>query len=166
MQLTTKGRYAVTAMLDLAFHCDSGPVPLADIAHRQCISLSYLEQLFAQLRRQQLVRSIHGPGGGYCLEKEAGEISIAAVIAAVNERVDTTCCRGDKNCQEENRCLTHDLWEDLSEEIHEFLNGINLANAMMRRGVCQVAARQHARCEQKATVAVEPSSLTVDSFGG
>lgn len=142
MRLTTKGRYAVTAMLDLALHGANGPIPLADIARRQCLSLSYLEQLFGRLRRQNLVHSVHGPGGGYRLGMEPMHISISDVIIAVDERVDTTQCRGTKNCQAGTPCLTHDLWEGLSRQIYDFLDDINLAEVMERQTVREVAARQ------------------------
>src|SRR3990172_1124901 len=142
MRLTTKGRYAVTAMLDLALHDTHEPVALADIAQRQGISLSYLEQLFARLRKQGLVESSRGPGGGYRLGHPAAEISVANVISAVDEKVDATRCGGKMNCQGEVRCLTHDLWSDLSGQIHEFLNNISLAQLVARRGVQEVAARQ------------------------
>ncbi len=142
MRLTTKGRYAVTAMLDLAFHDGSGPITLADIAERQGISLSYLEQLFARLRRSTLVNSVRGPGGGYVLARGGDEIRVAEVIAAVDERVDTTRCGGDHNCQNNERCLTHDLWNDLSDRIHEYLNEISLKDLMAQRGTRQVAQRQ------------------------
>ena len=115
MRLTTKGRYAVTAMLDLAIHQGHGPIALADIAHRQGISLSYLEQLFAKLRKRSLVTSVRGPGGGYNLARAAAEIHVAEVIAAVDESVDTTRCGGSLNCQENGPCLTHDLWHELSD---------------------------------------------------
>ena len=142
MRLTTKGRYAVTAMLDLAIHHDQGPVTLADIARRQGISLSYLEQLFAQLRKRGLVRSSRGPGGGYRLGRPAMEIAVVDVIAAVDESVDATRCGGMENCQGDARCLTHDLWHDLSKQIHDFLGGIDLAQLVERRRVREVAARQ------------------------
>ena len=142
MRLTTKGRYAVTAMLDLALHHDQGPVTLADIARRQGISLSYLEQLFSQLRRRGLVQSTRGPGGGYRLGRGAEEIAVVDVIGAVDESVDATRCGGMENCQGEARCLTHDLWHDLSRQIHDFLSGIDLAQLVERRRVREVAARQ------------------------
>ncbi len=142
MRLTTKGRYAVTAMLDLALHHDRGPVALADIAGRQGISLSYLEQLFALLRKKGLVASIRGPGGGYQLGRPAREIAIADVIQAVDERVDATRCAGGQNCQDEERCLTHDLWQDLSKRIYQFLSEIDLAEMVERSNVRRVAARQ------------------------
>lgn len=144
MRLTTKGRYAVTAMLDLAVHHSEGPVALADISERQGISLSYLEQLFAKLRKTGLVASTRGPGGGYNLNKDAAEIAIADVIAAVDEAVDATRCGGSKNCQGEVRCLTHDLWEDLSEQIRNFLNGVSLADLVNRHSIREVVSRQDA----------------------
>lgn len=142
MKLTTKGRYAVTAMLDLALHDGEGPVALSDIATRQGISLSYLEQLFARLRKRGLVKSVRGPGGGYRLAREACDIAVSDVIWAVDELVDATRCGGRENCQREERCLTHDLWEDLSRQIRDFLNGIDLAQLVERRRVREVAARQ------------------------
>lgn len=142
MKLTTKGRYAVTAMLDLAIHDTAGPVALADIAQRQGISLSYLEQLFARLRKRGLVRSVRGPGGGYQLGRKAGRIAVSDVIWAVDEMVDATRCAGRENCQGEERCLTHDLWHDLSQQIRDFLSGIDLAELVERRRVREVAARQ------------------------
>jgi Rrf2 family iron-sulfur cluster assembly transcriptional regulator len=142
MRLTTKGRYAVTAMLDLAIHHDQGPVTLADIARRQAISLSYLEQLFAQLRKRGLVRSSRGPGGGYRLGRGANDIAVVDVIGAVDESVDATRCRGLENCQGDARCLTHDLWQDLSKQIHDFLGGIDLGQLIERRRVREVAERQ------------------------
>ena len=142
MKLTTKGRYAVTAMLDLAIHHDSGPVTLADIARRQGISLSYLEQLFALLRKRELVTSVRGPGGGYRLGRQADGIAVVDVIAAVDETVDATRCGGRENCQGEERCLTHDLWQDLSKQIYDFLSAIDLAQLVERQRVREVAARQ------------------------
>lgn len=145
MRLTTKGRYAVTAMLDLAIHHEDGPVALADIARRQGISLSYLEQLFAQLRKNSLVMSTRGPGGGYRLGRDGKHIAVVDVITAVDESVDATRCQGKENCQGEERCLTHDLWRDLSRQIREFLSGIDLAQLVERQRVREVAARQEER---------------------
>ncbi|MFK7865009.1 MAG: Fe-S cluster assembly transcriptional regulator IscR [Pseudohongiellaceae bacterium] len=142
MRLTTKGRYAVTAMLDLALHKQKGPVSLADISQRQAISLSYLEQLFSKLRKSSLVNSIRGPGGGYVLKREAGDIFIAEIIDAVNESVDTTKCQGAGDCQGGETCLTHYLWEDLSEQIHNFLEGISLAQLVAKREVIDIAKQQ------------------------
>jgi len=142
MRLTTKGRYAVTAMLDLAMHHECGPVSLSDIATRQGISLSYLEQLFAQLRKRGLVASTRGPGGGYRLGQAAATIAVSDVILAVDESVDATRCGGRENCQDDARCLTHDLWFDLSSRIHTFLHDIDLAQLVERSRVREVAARQ------------------------
>lgn len=132
MRLSTKGRYAVTAMLDLALHSDKGPVTLADISVNQGISLSYLEQLFANLRNKQLVRGIRGPGGGYFLAKPTADISIADIICAVDEWVEFTRCGGRENCHEGKRCLTHALWNELSDEIFTFLSKITLAELVER----------------------------------
>lgn len=142
MRLTTKGRYAVTAMLDLALHREKGPVSLADISQRQAISLSYLEQLFSKLRKCSLVNSIRGPGGGYILNREADRIFIAQIIDAVNESVDTTKCQGAGNCQDGEICLTHYLWSDLSQQIHHFLEGISLADLVAKREVKDIAVHQ------------------------
>lgn len=127
MKLTSKGRYAVTAILDIALHASQGPVTLADISERQKISLSYLEQLFAKLRRKGIVKSVRGPGGGYQLGLECEEIAIGMIISAVNENISATKCQGKGNCQGGVRCLTHSLWEALSDRIEDFLNGITVA---------------------------------------
>lgn len=142
MKLTTRGRYAVTAMLDLALHSASGPTSLSDISKRQDISLSYLEQLFAKLRRNDLVKSVRGPGGGYLLSRCGSKINVADIISAVNETTDATNCGGKASCQGGEPCLTHDLWEDLSGQIHRFLSGISLAGLMERRAVVEVHRRQ------------------------
>ena len=145
MRLTTKGRYAVTAMLDLALHFDDGPITLADISQRQGISLSYLEQLFAKLRRKGLVDSTRGPGGGYRLSRVPNEIPVADVILAVDEKLETTRCGGLGNCQDDERCLTHDLWTELSDQIYQFLSGISLGDLVSRQTIQDVAARQDGR---------------------
>lgn len=142
MKLTTKGRYAVTAMLDLAINGRDGTVSLGDIAARQDISLAYLEQLFTRLRRHELVTSTRGPGGGYRLGRTPAEISIAAIVAAVDEPLDSTRCSGERDCQKGERCLTHQLWEDLNTHIHQFLASVSLADMMARHDVQRVAARQ------------------------
>lgn len=142
MRLTTKGRYAVTAMLDLALHSDQGPVSLADISQRQGISLSYLEQLFAKLRRQKLVTSVRGPGGGYRLAATTVSISVAQVVDAVSESLDATRCEGKGDCQQGSVCLTHYLWEDLSAQIHKFLSDISLADLVERGDIRAVSLRQ------------------------
>lgn len=140
MRLSTKGRYAVTAMLDLALHGNQGPVTLADISVNQGISLSYLEQLFAALRGKQLVRGVRGPGGGYFLAKSSADITIADIICAVDEWVEFTRCGGHENCQDGQRCMTHTLWNELSEEIFDFLSGISLADLVERGSKSQSAA--------------------------
>ncbi len=130
MKLTTKGRYAVTAMLDVALKDQKSPVSLADISERQGISLSYLEQLFSKLRRAGLVKSVRGPGGGYLLGRNAEDINVAEVILAVNEVLDATRCSGKANCQDGRACLTHNLWQDLSDQIQNFLSSISLASVL------------------------------------
>jgi Rrf2 family iron-sulfur cluster assembly transcriptional regulator len=142
-------------MLDLAIHHGSGPIALADIARRQGISLSYLEQLFSRLRKQSLVSSVRGPGGGYNLARSASEIHVAEVISAVDENVDTTRCAGAHNCQDSGPCLTHDLWQDLSTRIYEYLDRISLQDLVDRKGVQDVAKRQDQRGRD----------LRVDNFG-
>ncbi|WP_370977956.1 Fe-S cluster assembly transcriptional regulator IscR [Agaribacterium sp. ZY112] len=159
MRLTTKGRYAVTAMLDLALHANQGPVSLADISKRQHISLSYLEQLFAKLRQNALVKSVRGPGGGYRLEGAAESIFVAQIIDAVNESVDATNCNGGGDCQGGEVCLTHYLWSDLSAQIHAFLSGISLASLVARQEVREVADRQN-RNEGLNVPELETISLT------
>ena len=142
MKLTSKGRYAVTAMLDVTIHAISGPVSLADISERQGISLSYLEQLFSRLRKQGLVTSVRGPGGGYRLGRCSAKIAVADVISAVNESVDATKCAGKGNCQDGEQCLTHSLWEGLSQRIEEFLQNISLSELVAKRDVKEVSKRQ------------------------
>src|SRR5918992_1804477 len=126
MRLTTKGRFAVTAMVDLALHDAGGPVTLAEISSRQKISLSYLEQLFGKLRRHELVDSVRGPGGGYRLAKDTTQISLADIILAVDEPIDATQCGGKENCRDEQKCLTHDLWATLNERIFDYLESVTL----------------------------------------
>ena len=142
MKLTTKGRYAVTAMLDLALHASERPVSLAEISARQEISLSYLEQLFSRLRRNGLVTSTRGPGGGYRVARALDQVVVSSIIGAVNESVDATQCAGRENCHSHGRCLTHDLWEGLSEQIEEFLSGVSLQDMIDRQRVKSVSARQ------------------------
>jgi Rrf2 family iron-sulfur cluster assembly transcriptional regulator len=126
MRLTTKGRFAVTAMIDLALHHGGGPVTLAEISGRRKISLSYLEQLFGKLRRHHLVESVRGPGGGYHLARDMGEVSVADIILAVDEPIDATQCGGKENCDDDKKCLTHDLWAALNERIFDYLGGVSL----------------------------------------
>ena len=126
MRLTTKGRFAVTAMIDLALHHGGGPVTLAEISGRRKISLSYLEQLFGKLRRHHLVESVRGPGGGYHLARDMGEVSVADIILAVDEPIDATQCGGKENCDDDKKCLTHDLWAALNERIFDYLGSVSL----------------------------------------
>lgn len=153
MKLTTKGRYGVTAMLDLALNAGDGPVTLAAIARRQGISLSYLEQLFTRLRKQELVVSARGPGGGYSLYKPAHEIAVGDVITAVDEKVDAAGCNDRSNCDSDARCLTHDLWQELSKNILDFLNDISLGELLEEKNVLDVACRQKNRKGQVDTIA-------------
>jgi Rrf2 family iron-sulfur cluster assembly transcriptional regulator len=143
MRLSTKGRYAVTAMLELALHDSQGPVTLADISENQGISLSYLEQLFARLRKHQLVEGLRGPGGGYRLSRRPETISVADVISAIGEGIDATLCEGAENCQDGERCLTHVLWTRLGNEIYDFLNGITLASFLESHRVQDQPASLH-----------------------
>ncbi len=159
MRLTTKGRYAVTAMLDLALHADQGPVRLAEISRRQDISLSYLEQLFARLRRSGLVRSVRGPGGGYRLGDDRESIVISQIIDAVSESVDATRCQGQGNCHHGETCLTHHLWEDLSQQIHDFLGSISLADLMRRNDIRRIAGHQDQRAAARDEALITATSL-------
>jgi Rrf2 family iron-sulfur cluster assembly transcriptional regulator len=142
VRLTTKGRYAVTAMLDLAYHGETKPVTLTDIAKRQNISLSYLEQLFSRLRRAGMVEGVRGPGGGYQLSRDTSQINIADIIMAVDETIDSTRCGGKSNCHNAQPCLTHELWMGLSEQIRLYLSTISLHDLLKRKTVRQVADRQ------------------------
>ena len=126
MRLTTKGRFAVTAMVDLAMRHGNGPVTLAEISERQKISLSYLEQLFGKLRRKQIVESVRGPGGGYLLGREMRELSVSEIILAVDEPIDATQCGGKENCHDDQKCITHDLWAALNQRIFEYLGSVTL----------------------------------------
>ena len=126
MRLTTKGRFAVTALLDLAMQQGNSPVTLSDISQRQKISLSYLEQLFAKLRQSELVDSVRGPGGGYCLAKTLDKVSVADIIIAVDEPIDTTQCAGKENCHNDSKCMTHDLWAKLNDLIFDYLGAVTL----------------------------------------
>ena len=143
MNLTTKGRFAVTAMLDLAMQHSSDPVTLAEISQRQKISLSYLEQLFGKMRRRALVNSVRGPGGGYRLAKDMGSVSIADIIVAVDEPIDSTRCGGKEDCNDGEKCITHDLWEKLNEHIFDYLGAVTLKQLVddqqaKQNGVAQV----------------------------
>ena len=133
MRLTTKGRFAVTAMIDLALRSGDGPVTLAGISDRQKISLSYLEQLFGKLRRHRLVDSVRGPGGGYCLARPGNQITVADIVRAVDEPLDATSCGGHENCCAEERCMTHDLWATLNTKMYEYLSSVTLADLVEKQ---------------------------------
>ena len=133
MRLTTKGRFAVTAMIDLAMRGETGPVALASVSERQKISLSYLEQLFGKLRRYKLVDSVRGPGGGYCIARPLNTVTVADIIRAVDEQLDATQCGGRENCHDEHRCMTHDLWSTLNSKMYEYLSSVTLAELVDRQ---------------------------------
>jgi Rrf2 family iron-sulfur cluster assembly transcriptional regulator len=133
MRLTTKGRFAVTAMLDLALRGGKGPVTLSGISQRQSISLSYLEQLFGKLRRHTLVESVRGPGGGYTLARNVEDVSVADIITAVDEPLDATQCGGKENCHDEQRCMTHDLWAKLNDKMYEYLDSVKLSDLVAQQ---------------------------------
>jgi Rrf2 family iron-sulfur cluster assembly transcriptional regulator len=160
MRLTTKGRFAVTAMIDLAMYQSKDPVTLAEISERQKISLSYLEQLFGKLRRRALVNSVRGPGGGYRLAREMAQISVADVILAVDEVLDSTQCGGKENCRDENKCITHDLWAKLNDHIFSYLGAVTLKQLVDeqrtgRDGVAQVHdMRATLQKRERAAVAI------------
>ena len=165
MRLTTKGRYAVTAMLDLALHADNGPISLAGISKRQGISLSYLEQLFSKLRQNELVSSVRGPGGGYRLSRASEDIFVAEIVDAVNESIDATNCGGSGSCRNGDVCLTHHLWCDLSEQIHEFLSGISLASLVARKDIQAVSERLDNEEAQQREAERDMQRITASSVG-
>lgn len=137
MRLTTKGRYAVTAMIDLSINQIKGPVTLKSISDNQGISLSYLEQLFSKMRKRNLVSGTRGPGGGYVLARDVDQISIADIVLAVDEPLDITECEGRQNCHDGKRCLTHGLWSELSDQLYQFLAGIQLGQLMRESGITE-----------------------------
>jgi len=150
MRLTTKGRFAVTAMVDLAMRQSGGPVTLAAISERQHISLSYLEQLFGKLRRHQLVSSVRGPGGGYNLAKPAPSVTVADIVTAVDEPLDATQCGGKENCLDDRRCMTHDLWATLNKKMYEYLSSVSLADLVAHQNGKHVAVIQdHRRSDEQ-----------------
>jgi len=149
MRLTTKGRFAVTAMVDLALRQNRGPVTLAAISERQHISLSYLEQLFGKLRRASLVSSVRGPGGGYNLAQQPAGITVADIVTAVDEPMDATQCGGKENCHDEKRCMTHDLWATLNEKMHEYLSSVSLADLVAHQSGKPVAVIKDFRAAEK-----------------
>ena len=150
MRLTTKGRFAVTAMVDLSMRQTRGPVTLAAISERQHISLSYLEQLFGKLRRAKLVTSVRGPGGGYCLARPTNGISVAEIITAVDEPIDATQCGGKENCIDDRRCVTHDLWATLNEKMNDYLTSVSLADVVSHQQGKQVQVIKDFRSSEKA----------------
>jgi len=150
MRLTTKGRFAVTAMVDLSMRQTRGPVTLAAISERQHISLSYLEQLFGKLRRAKLVNSVRGPGGGYNLAKPISDITVAEIISAVDEPIDATQCAGKENCNDDRRCITHDLWATLNEKMNDYLGSVTLADVVSHQQGKQVQVIKDFRGREKA----------------
>ncbi len=150
MRLTTKGRFAVTAMVDLSMRQTRGPVTLATISERQHISLSYLEQLFGKLRRAKLVNSVRGPGGGYNLAKPIADITVAEIISAVDEAIDATQCAGKENCNDDRRCITHDLWATLNEKMNDYLTSVSLADVVSHQQGKQVQVIKDFRGREKA----------------
>jgi Rrf2 family iron-sulfur cluster assembly transcriptional regulator len=160
MRLTTKGRFAVTAMIDLALNNGSGPVTLADISERQKISLSYLEQLFGKLRRRALVTSVRGPGGGYNLANPTDQVSVADIIVAVDEPIDATQCGGKENCKDDKKCITHDLWTDLNKHIFEYLRAVKLSELVAKqvKKSSEVAVMQIHNSRPTAPKAKEPAA--------
>jgi Rrf2 family iron-sulfur cluster assembly transcriptional regulator len=160
MRLTTKGRFAVTAMVDLAMSQGKHPVTLAAISQRQKISLSYLEQLFGKLRRRALVDSVRGPGGGYRLAQDMSQISVAAIILAVDETLDSTQCGGRENCRDENKCITHNLWANLNQHIFDYLGAVTLKQLVdeqkpSQNGVAQVHdMREALHKRERAAIAI------------
>ena len=153
MRLTTKGRFAVTAMLDLALRGGKNPVTLAGISERQDISLSYLEQLFSRLRRHELVESVRGPGGGYYLARPLADVSVADIIRAVDEPIDATQCGGKENCHDEHRCLTHDLWMGLNAHIYDYLENVTLASLVAKQAECKEKVMQDRRVSKMTLAA-------------
>ena len=161
MRLTTKGRFAVTAMIDLAMRNGNGPVTLADISERQKISLSYLEQLFGKLRRRGLVSSVRGPGGGYNLAQATQNMSVADIITAVDEPIDATQCGGKENCRDEQKCITHDLWTDLNRHIFDYLGAVKLSELVAKqlKKAAEVSVMQLHDNRQNAAKAKEPAAV-------
>ena len=149
MRLTTKGRFAVTAMIDVAMYGGEGPVTLAAVSARQKISLSYLEQLFGKLRRYGLVDSVRGPGGGYNLARPASSVSVADVITAVDEPIDATKCGGMENCDDDKRCMTHELWANLNTHIFAYLSSVTLEQLVRQQDKPDVAVLQDQRLTGK-----------------
>lgn len=162
MRLTTKGRFAVTAMIDLALRQNSGPVTLAAISERQNISLSYLEQLFGKLRRHELVDSVRGPGGGYSLARLARNITVADIIFAVDEPLDATSCGGKENCNvgrngSSGKCMTHELWSNLNRKMIDYLDSVSLQDLADQERMRQLRESSHSKLPQSATIRINRS---------
>jgi len=157
MRLTTKGRFAVTAMIDLGLRSSNGPVALAAISQRQQISLSYLEQLFGKLRRHNLVRSVRGPGGGYYLAVPPQDMSVADIIGAVDEPLDATQCGGRENCLDDKRCMTHDLWATLNAKMYDYLSSVTLADLVAHQHGKHVAVLHDWRAAENSEPSPEPA---------
>jgi len=168
MRLTTKGRFAVTAMIDLALRGEDGPVALASVSDRQKISLSYLEQLFGKLRRYKLVDSVRGPGGGYCIARPLDQVTVADIIRAVDEQLDATQCGGRENCHDEHRCMTHDLWSTLNSKMYDYLSSVSLAELVHRQklklagqGITTLEDKRRAGTPVRARAAREKSAVVL-----
>jgi len=159
MRLTTKGRFAVTAMIDLAARDAEGPVTLAGIADRQKISLSYLEQLFGKLRRYKLVSSVRGPGGGYRLARDMNRITVADIIIAVDEPLDATQCGGKQNCHDEHRCMTHDLWANLNKRMYEYLDSVTLGALVDQRVKPEADSAVIRDVRRRATISLREAAV-------
>lgn len=159
MKLTTKGRFAVTAMLDLALHSTQGPVTLAGISERQKISLSYLEQLFGKLRRRAIVESVRGPGGGYNLARAPSEVSVADIIIAVEEPLDSTQCGGRENCLGDRRCMTHELWESLNATVYAYLSSVKLSQLMENQTVRPISLTKTVNKAAKPTLGARSATI-------
>ncbi|MDQ8021016.1 MAG: Fe-S cluster assembly transcriptional regulator IscR [Moraxellaceae bacterium] len=167
MRLTTKGRFAVTAMIDLALRQGEGPVTLAGISERQSISLSYLEQLFGKLRRHELVASVRGPGGGYTLARDMSGISVADIIIAVDEPLDATQCGGRENCHDDGRCMTHELWSNLNRTMYAYLESVTLAALVDQQRKRKSAAAPGSECvavlhDERMRAALGSASMLAD----
>ena len=158
MRLTTKGRFAVTAMIDVAMQSTKGPATLAGVSDRQKISLSYLEQLFGKLRRCGLVESVRGPGGGYRLARAADKVTVADVIVAVDEPIDATQCGGRENCRDDRRCMTHELWSSLNDHILEYLQSVTLADLVAQQQQKAEVVRLQDHRQQQAAAARTPGT--------
>ena len=142
MKLTTKGRYAIVAMIDIALYTSNTPIPLSEISKRQNISLSYLEQLFSKLKTKSLVKSVKGPGGGYKLDRNPSKITLFEIITAVDENMDQTQCGGAMNCNNDKPCLTHYVWTDLTKQINDYMKGVSLGDVILRNDIRNIVDKR------------------------